>query len=149
MKPMKLIFNGMVYGGFIVGVLLICYFGLIERPYLSYANLPLPVLSPTVKPGEAVRLLVKRCNTEDGPRAYNVARTLVPLYGDGNGLPYVIPASAATVLPGCTTVESQLNVIPAGVPPGRYYIDGVAEVRGTFRSFVVGWQSQPFDVEAP
>lgn len=123
------------------------YFGLAEQPYLSYGNLPFPVLTPIVKPGQAVQLTVSRCNDDSRQRVYGIARTLVPL---APGLKaYVLPSGSASVDPGCTTAISSVNVIPLGVPPGRYWIQGSAEVNGSIRTFVVAWRSMPFEVIAP
>jgi hypothetical protein len=116
---------------------------LVEKPYLSYGNVPFPVLNNPVVRGQPVHLMVMRCNTDTKRRSYLLSRTLISTTG---GPEYVLPASAASIAAGCHTDISAANVIPPDVPPGRYYIEGLAEVNGTLRTFIVNWHSQPFDV---
>lgn len=136
--------NAIGLAGMLVLLAAIGYFGVIEKPFLSYGNLPFPVLTSHIKPGQAVQLEVLRCNSDDRSRVYIIARTLVPV--DPSRSPYVLPSGSASISPGCTTSVSAVNVIPLGVPPGRYWIQGSAEVNGSIRTFVVGWRSNPFEV---
>lgn len=138
------VLNIVGWGGMLALLLTLIWGGFLERPYLSYGNLPFPVLTPRVKPGEPVLLEVLRCNSDDRQRVYGMGRTLVPL--DSRGPSYVLPAGAASIDPGCNTSVSAVNVIPLGVPPGRYYVQGSAEINGSLRTFVLHWASQPFEV---
>lgn len=115
-----------------------------EPPYLSYPNLPFPVVSKTVRPGDTVFIEVQRCNSSSIRRGYITGRSLVPV--DTRELQVELVSVATTILPGCHKAISALSVVPGGTLPGRYYLDGVAEIAGTVRKHVVEWRSEPFEV---
>lgn len=117
------------------------YFIFFEQPFLSYRNLPFPVITKAVKPGEAVQMVVSRCNSESITRISRVASVLV-----GPDAEVILPVTDAPILPGCSSSVSAVNVIPPGTPPGRYMLRGYGEVIGTFRTHMVEWESQFFDV---
>lgn len=119
-----------------------------EPPFLEYTNLPFPVENPVVAPGETVRLLVRRCNTEDKTRIYGISHMMRPV-GDDKATPIVLPATQASVAPGCEVAISTINTVPSNVAPGMYYIDGYGEVQGTIRNHFIHWYSKPFEVVAP
>jgi hypothetical protein len=131
--------------GFLLFAVVVGFGFLIEKPYLQYTNLPFPVMNTEpIKPGATVYLQVARCNADSIRRTYIVSRTLIPL--DSSLQEYVLPAGAASIAPGCHVDISAVNVRPDKVLPGRYYIEGAAEVNGFIRTFVVRWTSQPFEV---
>ena len=117
------------------------YYAFFEPPYLTYENLPFPVLTPVVHDGEPVLLMVGRCNNDDKTRIYGISHRLV-----GEHLTILLSAVPTSIEPGCTTAISAVNVIPKGVPPGTYHIEGYAEVQGTLRTSSVSWRSATFQV---
>ena len=131
----------------VVSMLALCYFTLLERAWLVYSDPVLRVLGDNVLPGQPVVLLVRRCNRDSRVHTYLISHTLVSL--DSQRLPQILEGKAATIAPGCSTVESRINVIPLGTPPGRYLIEGASEVNGTLRNLSVGWVSDPFTVRYP
>ena len=74
------------------------------------------------------------------------------LRADGTpGQPSYSAVTNQTILPGCTSSISDINKIPDGLPvevlpTGTYHIEGTAEIQGTFRTFIVLWRSQPFEI---
>ena len=143
MNRIRSVLNLSTWFAFAVFVLTLIWAGFVDQPYLSYSNLPFPVLTPKVRVGDPVMMTVIRCNSDKVDRVYILGRTLVPV---NKGPAYVMPAGATAISPGCHTSISAINVIPAGVEPGMYYIEGRAEVSGELRSFNLGWRSQPFEV---
>ncbi len=115
-----------------------------EPPYLTYRNVPFPVLTPEVKAGDVVLIRVERCNSTHTKRAYITGRALIP---HGPGLkPIEMQSAAASIRPGCQVSNSALNIVPPGTAPGRYHIEGVAEIAGTIRTHSVLWSSASFEV---
>jgi hypothetical protein len=114
----------------------------IETPYLRYGNSPFPAAGP-VKAGEAVQLVVERCNDSDRTRGYLVSHQLQNL---DTGMVTILPDALVMIEPGCTHAISRLNTIPNGTAPGRYRVNGRATVHGFFAQHEIAWASQPFDV---
>ena len=120
------------------------YFWFFEPPYLSYRDLPFKTQSESVRVGEVMPLRVFRCSSASKTRVYGIAHKLVPL---SPGLEVVVMESRfSSIEPGCAATISMINRIPPETKPGRYYIDGVAEVSGTVATFIVPWESVPFEV---
>lgn len=120
-----------------------------EAPPLVYRNSPFPVLRSPVHPGEEVSMLVDRCNQTDHTLAYTFARLLVPAEPGRVSIAMLPASSLMPPGPACEQVESQLNVLPLTAPPGRYYLDAVSVVAGTWRTFSIPWRSEIFEVAAP
>ena len=134
---LRAVFNLMLVVIGMTGIYLM-YF---EQPFLSYGNLPFPVLTPKVKPGEAVSILVIRCNSDNRTRSYLLSHTLV-----GGQLKIILPANSVSLDPGCRKEVSAVNVIPIGTSPGVYRVEGFAEVQGTIRASSIHWESESFEV---
>ena len=117
------------------------YYTFFEPPFLTYGNLPFPVLTPRVKDGNAVLLDVRRCNSDTKTRIYALAHSLV-----GETMTILLPAVPTSIRPGCSQSFSAINVIPLNTPPGTYHIEGYAEVQGTLRTSSIAWRSEPFEV---
>ena len=127
--------------GAVSAAFLFVFYVFLEPPFLSYGNLPFPVLTPFVNAGQAVHIVVERCSTDTKTRVYGVSHRLV-----GATTTTILPATQASVEPGCNKATSAINVVPVDTPAGRYIVDGTAEVQGTIRAVTVQWQSQPFEV---
>lgn len=120
------------------------YYVYFETPYLSYPELPFKVIEQPVKAGDAVKLTIKRCNSSSKTRIYTLSHVLVEEWPE---LGYtLLPATAVSLTPGCTTSISTVNVTLKNTKPGRYHVEGVAEITGTIRSMSVDWTSDPFEV---
>lgn len=139
------VFHSLAMVAVFLGALLIAgnLFGsALETPYLSYANSPFPATGP-VRAGEAVELVVERCNSDGRTRGYMVSHQLQNL---DTGMVTLLPDALIMIEPGCTQAISRLNVIPSGTRPGRYRVTGRATVHGFFAQHEVAWASQPFQV---
>ena len=122
------------------------YFGFLEGPILSYLNSPFPTIESSVKPGQIIHLRVRRCNSDSVTRNYMVSHQLI-----GGPKPILLKTEPTSILPGCYESVSPINQIPSDLtvedmPSGKYYILGTGEVQGTFRSFIVPWRSQQFEI---
>lgn len=121
------------------------YFFFLEPPYLTYENLPFPPHLKQVRQGEVMPLTVRRCNRSDEMKAYIVAHELQSL-SVPPGKVVVMPSQLTTALPGCETVTSLINLVPAATPPGVYRVVGAALIEGHMSSHVVPWYSESFEV---
>lgn len=132
----------------------LAWYGLLEKPFLSYPNLPFEIACGThkcaagenpgpVKAGTAVSIIVTRCSSSDKERSYAITHALTNAASHQISL---LPSSIVGATPGCNETISNVNIIPPGTPPGEYYVSGYAEVPGTFRSFLVPWRSATFEV---
>lgn len=129
--------------GLLCGVLLAwAYF--VQKPYLSYTNLPFPANLQQVKPGQVMPLTVRRCSSSSTIESYTVTHSLQNL--DGKSPAVIMPATLVTVEPGCAISTSLIDLVPDATPPGKYRIVGVAIIQGTLRTFPVPWWSQEFEV---
>lgn len=116
-----------------------------EKPFLSYVNLPFPVRLAQVKAGEVIPLTVRRCNSSDVIRFYDVTHEIRSL-SDPSRPPRILTSERVSIAPGCTEGVSLINMVPKNSPPGRYVVTGLGIVQGTARTFAVPWYSQPFEV---
>ncbi len=115
-----------------------------EPPWLVYSNLPFPVRTPVVHPGSPILMDVSRCSSATQTRVYIVSHRLINVR---DNTVYILPATTASIEPGCNTVVSSVNIVPKGAPPGRYRVSGFGEIQGIIRTSLVSWQSEDFDVE--
>lgn len=133
--------------GFVVCVLAILFMSLVtylvflEPPWLSYTNLPFPVLNGPVKAGTTVSLHLARCSTSPVTRVYSVSRVL-----KCGGVPILLPATVSTIEPGCNKAISNLSIVPESMLPGTCHLEGYAEIQGMVRSDSIKWESQEFEV---
>ena len=124
-------------------VLIFIWANYIEKPYLSYGNLPFEVITkPRV--GEVIELRVERCNSTNKTQSYNTTRAVLNLKTKE-----VITMADARVSidSGCHRGPSRLNKLPDKLPAGLYKISGVALVPGSVIRFEVPWYSEPFEIE--
>lgn len=124
-------------------VLAVFYFLFCQTNYLEYRNIPFPPQMATVAAGSVAPLSVERCNLDS--RSHNYLTTHA-LRNVKTGLVILMPDVTITIDPGCTRAVSRINLVPDATPPGRYYIYGTAETKGTIRTFHLPWHSQEFDV---
>jgi hypothetical protein len=139
------------------------------RPVLYYDNLPLPTARPgPFRPGEVVPVVVSRCLDDPSVAAaggrvgYDLSRALVADdeatsaalgASDASGVEpgpparQVLPPTFADSGNGCDQMVSTRNVLPARVPPGTYFFEGVARYIGpTGRTGSAYWRTQTFVV---
>lgn len=121
------------------------YITILEKPYLSYKNLPFPPVMESARQGEIMPLRVIRCNSDSDPHSYDLSNSLFNL---DTGVYTILPGFAVMISPGCTDAILRINRMPIDLPPGRYQLFGTAEIRGTVRTFIVDWHSVPFNVRA-
>lgn len=122
------------------------YFFLTEKPYLSYAVLPIPVLKENVRAGDIMPLEITRCNSSDRRHIYSSAHYLDDLGYDQEIM--ALDMFYVSIDPGCLKTISSLHRIPESTQPGRYQIIGTAKIPGILRNFEVDWISEPFNVLA-
>ena len=115
----------------------------IEKPYLSYENLPFQVMTKP-KAGEVVELLVERCNSSKKAQSYNTSRAVLNLKTKEV---ITLADARVSIESGCHRGVSRLNKLPEKLPAGLYKISGVALVPGSVIRFEVPWYSEPFEIE--
>jgi hypothetical protein len=131
-------------------------------PPFEYQNLPFQVCAPrsTVSrceplqsgdvfyPGEIIPFVVDRCASDLFARSavlpYMVSRNVV---NDDSGIRIILP-SLSTEIPaaGCSQSITVAHQLPESIPPGRYFIEGVATVYGRFRTVNSYFRTTPFTV---
>ena len=145
-----LLFTAMSMALFIVGLVVWAVY--LEKPWLSYQNLPLDAINKTVIAGTSAVLLVERCNSTEEVQEYTLSRAIKDIKtGEIHTLKAI---EKIPIPPGCTRdISGDVHVVPIGTPPGHYIFFGVATVGGTFGTqHKVVWYSEPFEViarEAP
>lgn len=127
-------------------IALIVYLTIIEKPYLSYTTLPIPVIKKTVQPGEILPLNVARCNASKERKVFTSTRLLENVGEDQEML--VMEVVGVSIRPGCWTSTVFSHRIPESAQPGRYRLIGVSTVPGMIRNFLVSWYSEPFEITA-
>lgn len=120
---------------------------------VSYPALPLRILPSRVVAGQAHIQTVTgmRCATDplavDGKLTISYTRRIVS--EDQNYQRALDPGTTDIPL-GCVVSTNVNNVLPAWVPPGRYYMDGWTTGRGSKRSpNPQYWRSDMFEVVPP
>lgn len=116
----------------------------LEKPFLTYENLPFPPQIQKVRPGEVMPLVVRRCNSASSVRFYDVTHELRRV--DRPEPPRIMKGERVKIDPGCRQGLSTVNEVPLDTPPGVYIAAGLGIVEGTVRTFAVPWYSQPFEV---
>ena len=116
----------------------------LEKPYLSYANMPFPVFS-RVEPGQRLAVQVTRCSTSNVMESY---KTTHGIRNEVTGQNTVLPSINVTIKPGCLNEISKINVVPEDAKPGFYSFYGVAHVKGLMTMHEVPWNSETFEVLA-
>ncbi len=124
------------------------YITLIEQPPLRYLNLPFPVVSRVIYPGDPIIVQVSTHSDDDEDASYTSSRWLVNV---NTGEKIFLPAGVTSVPPGDSPSMVRSNtVFPKDGPPGTYYEAGIAAVDGRFaRNFKVAWRTQEFTVVHP
>lgn len=146
MKMLPRIIAIFLVGMMFAAVSLLIYFLYFEEPWLSYGNIPFPILKTPVHFGEVAPMTVVRCNSSDRPHTYTLSYSIENL---DTGHFTAVPPVIVMAEPGCHAATSLANVLPESspeVPPGHYRTVGLSEVNGTLKTFEVEWYSQPFEV---
>ena len=116
----------------------------LEKSYLSYANLPFPVMSKA-EPGQRLAVHVARCSTSNVTESY---RTTHGLRNEVTRQNIVLPSVEVTIKPGCLIEISKINIVPEEAKPGFYSFYGVAQTKGLMVMHEVSWNSETFEVLA-
>lgn len=122
------------------------YSAYIEKPVLSYAPLPFPITAKTIYPGGTATALANRCNTSNQTISYKSSRQLKR--ENSNQAAYVLESVNITIAPGCSSVQTRVNVVPEDTPPGFYRFSGVALIKGLIIEHEVPWNTDVFEVLA-
>ena len=118
----------------------------IEKPVLSYAPLPFPIIAKAIYPGGVATATAGRCNSTNSVITYKSSRQLQR--ENSNQAALVLESVMITIQPGCSTVSTRVNVVPDGTPPGFYRFSGVAVIKGLMADHEVPWNTDVFEVLA-
>ena len=122
------------------------YSAYIEKPVLSYAPLPFPVTAKVIYPGGVVTATATRCNTSRQTISYKSSRQIKR--ENSNQAAFVLESVSITIAPGCSSVQTRVNVVPDDAPPGFYRFSGVAVIKGLVVEHEVPWNTDVFEVIA-
>ena len=120
------------------------YSSYLERPFLSYKNLPFPVTPEAVVPGQQISFVVVRCNSSHEIQQLVSTRALVP--EDSIMKAIIFDYIFVNVEPGCTPPTSLTATIPLGTAPGFYRIAGKSKVKGLAADHEVSWNTERIKV---
>ena len=67
---------------------------------------------------------------------------------NSNQAALVLESVMITIQPGCSTVQTRVNVVPENTPPGYYRFSGVATIKGLIVEHEVEWNTDVFEVLA-
>lgn len=132
--------------GMFITVIILFYFWFLEKPYLTYQNIPFPPVIAEIHAGDIVPLNVVRCNSDRYVHNYESSHSLLNVE---TLEPILMPDIKVMISPGCHKGISLINKVPAEAPPGRYVVFGTADVYGTLREFHIEWRSEEFIVLPP
>ena len=122
------------------------YSRFIEKPTLSYTDLPFPTLVKAVHPGEVVTAIATRCNSSSTTLTYRTSRTLKR--ENSAQADIILQSVEISAAPGCSPVSTKANVVPEDTLPGFYRFAGVALIKGLMYDHEVGWNTDVFEVVA-
>jgi hypothetical protein len=108
---------------------------------LTYPNLPFKPTKVSIKRGEIIPLIVKRCNSSENVLSYSIYHKLENVKTE-----FEVLEISAALDPGCSTSTSPINQTPKTLPPGTYRIVAKSKVIGQFRDYTVPWTSGEFEV---
>lgn len=112
---------------------------LTEKPPISYANIPFPVIGKTTyKPWETVYFAIQRCVTRD--ITYSFTANLVDL---SRGTEYAQQSSNVSATAWCEGILSVPTVVP-DLPSGAYKKTFKIIAEWRFRNFVIPIETQKF-----
>ena len=120
------------------------YSAYVETPVLSYSPLPFPITAKTVYPGGVATATAMRCNTSNSAISYKSSRMLKR--ENSNQASFILDSVVITIEPGCSSVQTRVNVVPDETPPGFYRFSGVAVIKGLIVEHEVPWNTDVFEV---
>lgn len=166
----------MVIGVILIGLpLVFTAIALVMPPPFYYNNLPFKVCRPieltspsegggiggtsctpqqpgdVFRPSDVVPFIVDRCaNDSFGSNpvlAYTVGRNVVNVQTE---VRTILPMLSTNVLAnGCTISVTYSHQLPPVLPPGQYYLEGVATVYGRFKTVNSYFRTDIFTVDKP
>ena len=130
----------------LVGVAVLLYFTKFEPSPIYYPQ-PIRIVSKTIKQGQPLHMIIRRCNSDSRSHSYLVGLSLTRV--DKTTPPTELSPIPITARPGCWDVDSRRQGLPADLEPGRYRLSGAGEINLTIRTTTVEWTSEEFTVESP
>lgn len=135
-----LLFLIVVVGGLFV------YSAYVEKPGLSYAPMPFPITATKIYPGGVATATATRCNDSTHNLLYTSTRQI--RRENSTVPPLVLESVVITIAPGCSTVQTRINVVPEETKPGFYRFSGIAIFKGLLFDHEVPWNTDVFEVVA-
>ena len=135
------ILNALVGVALVLGVSIYAvnmYSTYVEKPFLSYENLPFPI-TKTAFPGEQVEFVVVRCNSSKELKRLVSTRALVP--EDITMQTITFDFVFVNVSPGCSAPIKLPLTIPHGTDPGFYRYVGKSAIKGLVSEHEVSWNT--------
>ena len=117
---------------------------LFQPSYLSYPDPVFRVVNKTVRVGEAVSIVISRCNSDSVRHNYIVGHSLICT--DGRS-PRILKSDPVMIMPGCSLNEkSDIHIVPRNTEPGLCRIVGSSTTQVLIRTVEVPWSSEEFEV---
>ena len=114
------------------------YSSYVEKPFLSYKNLPFPITEQAY-PGGKIEFVVVRCNSSSEVKQLVSTRALVP--EDITMMTIVFDFVFVNVAPGCSPAVTLSTNVPESTPPGFYRYVGKSKIKGLISEHEVDWNT--------
>lgn len=129
--------------GALLGLTFFGYVMLWPIPTLRYTDLPLPVLSKTLHPGDAIPLLVDYCKDLANPE--HVVGQLVGT--DSDRVVLALGGLDRNLEPGCHAIQTRIWHVPPDTQPGSYRAYFTASYQlFNLRTIIITSYSEPFTI---
>ena len=119
------------------------YSSYVEKPWLSYRNLPFP-MTEQAYPGGKIEFVVVRCNSSSEVKQIVSTRALVP--EDITMMSIVFDFVFVNVAPGCSPAVTLSTNVPESTPPGFYRYVGKSKIKGLISEHEVDWNTTLLEV---
>ena len=119
------------------------YSSYVEKPWLSYRNLPFP-MTEQAYPGGKIEFVVVRCNSSNEVKQIVSTRALVP--EDTTMMSIVFDFVFVNVAPGCSPAVTLSTNVPESTPPGFYRYVGKSKIKGLISEHEVDWNTTLLEV---
>lgn len=126
-----------------LGLSLFVYALFIERPVLTYANIPFPVTKSPIRAGDTIPIRIDLCVRGDDPITYIITRSIRNVETKTY---YAIDDSVVYMESGCRSITSLASRVPPDAVPGHYVLAAVSLVDRSIGFYRVPWRSQVFEV---
>lgn len=109
-----------ILGLFVHAGMALYFYKFFQKPSVVWERMPLETTSLTVKRGEPITFITKRCSKET--YSVTVNREVV------DSIAYTLPENHLTFKKGCVTETRYIADVSSKLPPGKYYMRNLISI---------------------